>query len=87
MRRCKMIVWNEVTISHKKAFEALDKTLKDIGEYHFLLGDGTVRISGNFRQCLPVLSRDKGLMNACIKFSPSSVATLPKIAIDQELKK
>ena len=69
LKRCKLIVWDEVTMSHKNAFTALDKTMKDLRENDFLFGGATVVICGDFRQTLPVVPRGTPAdeLNACIK--------------------
>ncbi|KAI6647770.1 hypothetical protein LOD99_8485 [Oopsacas minuta] len=35
---CHLIVWDECTMSHKKAFEALDRTLRDIRDNNIIFG-------------------------------------------------
>ena len=69
LKRCKLIVWDEVTMSHKNAFNILDKTMKDLRENDFLFGGVTVVICGDFRQTLPVVPRGTPAdeLNACIK--------------------
>ena len=41
LRRCVLIVWDECTMSHKRAFEAVDRTLRDIREKDVLMGGVT----------------------------------------------
>ena len=57
LRKCKLIVWDECTMSHKQAFEALDRTLRDLRSNNFLMGGVPVLLSGDFRQTLPIISR------------------------------
>ena len=66
-----LIVWDECTMAHKKAFEALDKTLQDIRRNSNVMGGITVLFSGDFRQTLPVISRGTPAdeVNACLKNS------------------
>ena len=47
--------WDEATISHKRAVEALDRTLKHLHGNNKVMGGVTVILSGNFRQILPVI--------------------------------
>lgn len=57
LQQCKLIVWDECTMSHKLAFEALNLTLKDLRGNNRLMGGVTLLLSGDFRQTLPVISR------------------------------
>ncbi|RID65595.1 LOW QUALITY PROTEIN: hypothetical protein BRARA_D00779 [Brassica rapa] len=58
-----LIIWNEAPMTHKHAFEALDKTLKDILSIknphakHQTFGGKTVLLDGDFRQILPTNMR------------------------------
>ena len=58
-------------MSHKLAFEALDRTLQDIRENDQLMGGITMVIAGDFRQTLPVIPRSTPAdeLNACLKAS------------------
>lgn len=56
-KECKLIIWDEVTMAHKYAFEALDRTLRDIRSNNSLMGGITVLLSGDFRQTLPVIPK------------------------------
>ena len=71
MSQCSLIVWHECTMSHKAAFEALDKTLQDIRRNKCLMGRVTFTMAGDFRQTLPVVSRGTRAdeMQACVKSS------------------
>lgn len=57
LRECKLIIWDEVTMSHKYAFEALDRSLRDIRSNDSLMGGVTMLLTGDFRQTLPVIPR------------------------------
>ena len=56
-----LIIWDEAPMTHKHAFEALDKTLKDIMSKKNspakdqTFGGKTVLLGGDFRQILPVI--------------------------------
>ena len=71
LKSAKLIVWDECSMSHKKAFEALDRTLKDLKENNLLFGGVTFLICGNFRQTLPVVPKGTTAdeYNACLKKS------------------
>lgn len=47
---CKLIVWDECTMAHKFALEALDVTMKDIFQNNKCMGGITLVLSGDFRQ-------------------------------------
>ena len=71
LRQCSLIVWDECTMSHKGALEAVERTLRDIHENSDLMGKVTVVLSGDFRQCLPVVKRGTAAdeIKACLKRS------------------
>ncbi|KAF8059640.1 hypothetical protein N665_1227s0016 [Sinapis alba] len=56
-----LIIWDEAPMTHKHAFEALDRTLKDImskinpDAQNKTFGGKTVLLGGDFRQILPVI--------------------------------
>ena len=58
-------------MTQKKAFEALDRTLRDIRNSNTLMGNITVLMSGDFRQTLPVVPKGTRVdeLNASIKSS------------------
>ena len=71
LKRCSLIVWDEVTMSHKKALEAVNRTLQDLRDSKCLMGGVTVVLSGDFRQTLPVIPRGTKVdeLKACLKSS------------------
>jgi len=71
LRNCKFIVWDESTMAHKRGFEALDRSLKDIRNKNEVMGGATVLLTGDFRQTLPVIPRGSRAdeVKACIKAS------------------
>lgn len=72
LQNCKIIVWDECTMAHKRALEALDRTLKDLrNEPERLFGKALVLLSGDFRQTLPIIPRSTAAdqLNACLKAS------------------
>jgi hypothetical protein len=50
LRTCKLIVWDECTMAHRKALEALDVTLKDLRGNNNLMGGALILLCGDFRQ-------------------------------------
>ena len=72
-----LIVWDEAPMTHPHAFEAVDRTLRDVmsasqDPYSHLPFEGkTVVLGGDFRQVLPVVRRgDKAtIMAAAIRNS------------------
>ena len=67
----KIIIWDECTMAHKRAFEALNRTLKDLRCNNKDFGGAMILLSGDFRQTLPVIPRSTAAdaMNACLKSS------------------
>ena len=70
-RQCKLIVWDECTMSHKKAIESVDRMLKDVRNNYYIMGGVTVVLAGDFRQTLPVIPKGTKAdeIHACIKSS------------------
>jgi ATP-dependent DNA helicase PIF1 len=71
LRDCQLIIWDEATMSHKGAFEALDRTIQDIKRNNRVMGGMTVLLAGDFRQTLPVIQRGSRAdeVKACLKSS------------------
>ncbi|XP_065209902.1 uncharacterized protein LOC135838199 [Planococcus citri] len=53
IKNCKLIIWDECSMSHKNIFQAIDTTLRDIRDDDTLMGGITVLLAGDFRQTLP----------------------------------
>ncbi|XP_037910190.1 ATP-dependent DNA helicase PIF1-like [Hermetia illucens] len=68
---CKLIVWDECTMAHKRSLEALERTLKDLRDNQTLFGGAMILLSGDFRQTLPVIPRSTVAdeLNACLQSS------------------
>ncbi|GFV33742.1 ATP-dependent DNA helicase [Trichonephila clavipes] len=71
LQQCKLIVWDECTMSHKRAIEALERCLQDIQNNRKLMGGVVVLLARDFRQTLPVIERGTAAdeINACLKES------------------
>lgn len=67
-RDCHLIVWDECTMAHRKAVEAVDRMLRNILQSDRTVGGITFLLCGDFRQTLPV---PRGTRNneisACLK--------------------
>jgi len=48
LKKCKLIVWDESPMSHKKGFESLNICLKDLENSNLLMGGVTVLLAGDF---------------------------------------
>ena len=71
LKNCKLIVWDECTMSHRKALEALDETLRDYRNNDVLMGGVVVLLAGDFRQTLPIIPKSTAAdeISACLKSS------------------
>nr|GEZ98434.1 hypothetical protein [Tanacetum cinerariifolium] len=64
LKRCKLIIWDEVPMAHKLCFEALDHSLRDIlrqnsyDTYERPFGNMTMVFGDDFRQVLSVVPKD-----------------------------
>ncbi|XP_053968773.1 uncharacterized protein LOC128870203 [Anastrepha ludens] len=68
---CKIIIWDECTMAHKKALEALNRTLQNLRGKDTTMGEALLLLAGDFRQTLPVIERGIAAdeLNACLKSS------------------
>ncbi|GBP45274.1 hypothetical protein EVAR_29022_1 [Eumeta japonica] len=68
LQQCKLIVWDECTMSHKRAIEALDRCLQDIQSNRKLMGGVVVLLAGILDR-LYLLSRGTAAdeISACLK--------------------
>ena len=57
IKEAKLIIWDECTMSHKRAFEAVDRLLKDLHDNDKTMGGTLVLMTGDFRQTLPVVTK------------------------------
>ncbi|MEO1495504.1 MAG: hypothetical protein AAFV19_25505, partial [Pseudomonadota bacterium] len=53
------LLWDEVPMTNKLCFEALDRTLRRVLEVDAPFGGKVVIFLGDFRQCLPVVKRGR----------------------------
>jgi len=74
LRQSALIIWDEAPMLHRHAFEALDRTFRDImstvnSEFvHKPFGGKVIVFGGDYRQILPVISkgRREDIVNACL---------------------
>src|SRR5260370_2545345 len=68
----RMIVWDEVSMSHRNVFEAVDHMLKDIRDSPLPFGGLTVVFGGDFQQTLPIIRNgsDEQIGCTCLTRSP-----------------
>ncbi|KFM61915.1 hypothetical protein X975_01480, partial [Stegodyphus mimosarum] len=57
LRQCKLLVWDESTMSHKTAIEALNRTLQDLRDSTDIIEGMVVLLADDFRQTLPVIRK------------------------------
>ncbi|GFW35042.1 ATP-dependent DNA helicase [Trichonephila clavipes] len=71
LQTCQIIIWDECTMPHKKALEALDRTLRDFRGNRRIFGGALILLSGDFRQTLPIIPRSTPAdeLHACLKSS------------------
>ena len=71
LKQCKVIIWDECTMTHKLAYEAVDRTLQDLRRNPLPMGGVIMVLAGDFRQTLPVVPRGTRAdeINACLKSS------------------
>nr|GEV00562.1 hypothetical protein [Tanacetum cinerariifolium] len=77
LKRCKLIIWDEVHMANKHCFEALDRSLRDIlrknryGTCEHPFGNMTMVFRGDFRQVLLVFPKDsrQDIISASLKQS------------------
>ena len=61
IRETSLIIWDEAPMTHRYAFECLDRTLRDLMKsvhperYHQPFGGITIDFGGDFRQVLPII--------------------------------
>ncbi|XP_013772071.1 uncharacterized protein LOC106457225, partial [Limulus polyphemus] len=70
-KKCELIVWDKCTMAHKRALEALNKTLQDVRNHKTLMGSVTVVVSEDFHQTLLVIPKGTKAdeIRACLKSS------------------
>ncbi|XP_068340932.1 uncharacterized protein [Pyrus communis] len=57
IQKAKAIIWDEATMTHRHAFEALDRTFRDLTDIDLPFGGKIMIFGGDFRQVLPVIRK------------------------------
>ena len=67
-----LIIWDECSMQHRFAFEAVDRTLQDLRECSLPFGGIPTVLGGDFLQTLPVVKQGKqsDIVHVCILSSP-----------------
>ena len=70
--RCRLLVWDEAGMAHRRAVEAVDRSLRDIRESDAPFGGLLTLFAGDWRQILPVVrgGARHQVVGACLKASP-----------------
>ena len=71
IQEAKVIVVDEAPMTNRRAFEALDRTLRDLTGSDRQMGGICTLLCGDFRQILPVIPRGTrgNIVDACVKKS------------------
>ena len=69
LQTCKLIIWDEATMSHKQIVKVLDQTLQDLKDNTKIMGGVILVLAGDFRQIFPVIPRGTKAdqINSCLK--------------------
>ncbi|XP_076929112.1 uncharacterized protein LOC143593337 [Bidens hawaiensis] len=57
LEKTRLIIWYEAPMAHKRGFQALDRSLKDVLSSNLLFGRKVVVFGGDFGQILPVVQK------------------------------
>ena len=49
IKKCKFIIWDECTLTHKHALESVDRLLKDLMNTGKIIGGISILLSGDFQ--------------------------------------
>ena len=89
IRMAKLIIVDECSMQHRYHTEALDRTLRDVTGQNKPFGGKIVLLSGDFRQCLPVIpgaSRGKVVDAALNRSSLWSSFIIKRMSINMRVK-
>ena len=70
LQQCKLIVWDEYIMVHKKCLEALNRTMKDLQNNQNRFGGSMILLARDLHQTLPVIpgSMPVDELNTCLTF-------------------
>uniref|UniRef100_A0ABD2WQT2 ATP-dependent DNA helicase n=1 Tax=Trichogramma kaykai TaxID=54128 RepID=A0ABD2WQT2_9HYME len=71
LRQVKIIIWDEISMASKDAFEAVSRLLKDVSNNDKLFGGKVIVVAGDFRQTLPIVRHGTKahIIANCVKHS------------------
>ncbi|KAL4581368.1 hypothetical protein LXL04_017582 [Taraxacum kok-saghyz] len=72
LRLAKIIIWDESSMAHRQAVEAVDRSIQDITKLNLPFGGKIMILGGDFRQVLPVVRRDTRaqIVDSSLRMSP-----------------
>ena len=72
IRRCALLVWDKAGMAHRRAIEAVDRTVRDIRDNDAPFGGLLTVFAGDWQQILPVVKGGARhqVVGACLKASP-----------------
>ncbi|UYV78395.1 hypothetical protein LAZ67_16001173 [Cordylochernes scorpioides] len=83
LRQCKFIVWDDCTMAHRHALEAVDITLKDCRQDQRPMGSVVLLLAGDFRQILPIIPREATILTVCFQNEEVFISRIPLIHDDK----
>ncbi|CAN6555560.1 unnamed protein product [Malus baccata var. baccata] len=81
IQKAKEIIWDEATMTHRHAFEALDRTFRDLTDIDLPFGGKIMIFGGDFRQVLPVIR--KGTKSELIQASVVTASFWSQVKISK----
>ncbi|KAI3752350.1 hypothetical protein L2E82_24321 [Cichorium intybus] len=72
LRLANILIWDESSMAHRQAVEAVDRTLQDITQVRLPFGGKIMVLGGDFRQVLPVIRRGTRaqIVDSSLRMSP-----------------
>ena len=72
LKSATLLIWDECSAQHRYAFEAVDRTLRDLRDSNELFGGIPTVLGGDFLQTLPVVKGNlrSPIVHACLLSSP-----------------
>ena len=72
LKTSSLLIWDECSAQHRFAFEAVDRTLRDLRDSDEMFGGITTILGGDFLQTLPVIKGNlrSPVVHACLLSSP-----------------
>ena len=72
LQSASLLIWDECSAQHRFAFEAVDRTLRDLRDCEEIFGGITTILGGDFLQTLPVIKGNQRspVVHSCLLSSP-----------------